>query len=262
MAGAIGFFKTRVFVFSGVIVSAAGFFLVVAYDVAATGAPTRAVAFILAWITFLIILPLINAVLDWISWAATRYFLSRVVRVKGGIGSAFALTLDLLLDLVAAALCLIVLAAALPNMIELINLLLPWLKVAPTDWQTFLTSATNDPFGSGLLVWGMLVSTLFPTFIHLAVGFKALFDALTPIDGLKALLPQTVEEWPNLQSRYQAANRLFYRQIWWVPASLLSGGVVVGFFYGVYAFFGLFAWTLGAVAQCATSWKTGVCPLF
>ena len=72
--------------------------------------------------------------------------------------------------------CLVALALALPLAIEGMNSLISLLGGAPIDWRAMLATARAAPFTEGLMVTGMVLTTLLPTLIHLALGLGGLFS--------------------------------------------------------------------------------------
>lgn len=143
----------------------------------------------IAFFVFLALLPLLNAVLDWASWYVSRRLLRHLVggapqsteleddepRLRIG---AVKLTSHGLFDGLAAVALLAAMALALPAFIQVLNGLLAVAGFAPVEWWVYLDDARAEPFGKGLFVTGMLLSTLLPTAAHaLALGFCLVLPA-------------------------------------------------------------------------------------
>jgi len=129
---------------------------------------------------FFVLLPMLNALLDWVSWIVTRFFLQRVARVSSSLSGAGLLVLELTADLAAAIVLFLGLVVLLPNGIEVINAVLSVTGRAPFDWQDVVQRANAAPFSEGLFVIGMLITTLLPTFIHFTRGMTGVAAAWTP----------------------------------------------------------------------------------
>jgi len=129
---------------------------------------------------FFVLLPMVNALLDWMSWIVTRFFLRRVAEVTPSWRGAGLLAVELGADLAAAILLFLGLVVLLPNGIEIINAVLSITGRAPFDWRDIVTRANEAPFSEGLFVIGMLVTTLVPTFIHITRGLAGIAAAWTP----------------------------------------------------------------------------------
>jgi hypothetical protein len=69
---------------------------------------------------------------------------------------------------------LVILAVMLPVVLEVTNLGLTAIGWPSVEWRLYLDAARNDPLGGGLLVTGMLATTLIPTLVHLLAGSVAL----------------------------------------------------------------------------------------
>ena len=189
---AIGAAFALAFAIAGVLAvagTAAAMALVLALTVAALAFSGK-FAFLL--LLFFVLLPMVNALLDWISWLVTRFFLRRVAETPGSLAGAGLLALELSADLAAAMVLFLALVVLLPNGIEAINAILSLTGRAPFDWRDVVLRANEAPFSEGLFVIGMLITTLLPTFVHLTRGFAGIAAAWTPgaaeaAAGLRAL---------------------------------------------------------------------------
>lgn len=125
---------------------------------------------------FYLSLPLANALLDWLSWWVSRWFLERTAQaprlqvILPDIAADFSVAVLFML-----ALCLLMPAAA----ILLDGVYAGWLDVksgtaVQTGWREYALLARDDPWGKGIMVTLMLVTTLIPTLLHIFFGFVAL----------------------------------------------------------------------------------------
>ena len=118
-----------------------------------------------------IILPVFNAFLDWISWAFSRYFLERASKED----KALPIIQDIVADLILAIFFMVMLCLLIPLGAEALNLL--YGQYGPDtqfDWRSLALSARDDPWGEGLMVTLMILSTLIPTVIHIVLALIAL----------------------------------------------------------------------------------------
>jgi len=129
---------------------------------------------------FFVLLPMVNALLDWLSWIVTRFFLRRVAQVTSSWQGAGLLVLELSADLAAAFVLFLGLVVLLPNGIEVINAILSLAGRTAFDWRDVVLRANAAPLSEGLFVIGMLITTLVPTFIHLTRGLAGIATAWTP----------------------------------------------------------------------------------
>lgn len=129
---------------------------------------------------FFVLLPMVNALLDWLSWIVTRFFLRRVAQVTPTWRGAGLLIAELGADLAAAIVLFLGLVVLLPNGIEIINAVLAITGRAAFDWREIVVRANEAPLSEGLFVIGMLITTLVPTFIHLTRGLAGIAAAWTP----------------------------------------------------------------------------------
>ena len=246
----------------------------VAFAVAGAGAGAVAVAFAGAGagavagplILFWVVLPIGNATLDWLSVAATRYFLKNAASARPTTSGKLRIVLDLMVDLILAALCMLAMALLLPNIITGYNAIGERFGVTPIDVCLWISRAESDPFGEGLFVWSMFFTTLVPTIVHIAAGIIAFFTALKPSRSrqLAALIPSEDAiaanngSWPSLQNQQKLASALAGRQAWRIPAVLAAflcvGTIGSGLFVGL-----LHIGYLGDVARTIMLWHGSAC---
>lgn len=222
VAGAVAVAVAVAVAFAGAGAGAVAFAFAVAFAVADSGSPPQIVVLL-----FFCLLPALNALLDWFSWGLTRFLLRSAAKAKAGWRGARVLFVDLAIDLLAAFLFLAVLAALLPTGFGLFDSV-PAFQGA-FDWRALLLAARDDPFGAGLPVTLMLLSTLVPTLLHLTLGFAALFQLFfTSSPKLAA----QVMRWDGikLQRRKELiVQRLLARNFLVIPGFVAASGVVVVF---------------------------------
>lgn len=139
-----------------------------AITVTATAAGAVVVAFAsepdqVAVVVFLyLLLPLANALADWLSLAITRALLADMAQRRPG---AWGLAAHLFIDLIAGAICLALLLAGLVGLLDL------WATIHPAglpfDWRAYWLAARADPW-QGLALWLMVFTTMVPTLVHAA----------------------------------------------------------------------------------------------
>ncbi len=106
------------------------------------------------------LLPLANATADWLSLAITRTLLRDMARRRP---DAWGLAGHLILDLIAGAICLVLLLAGLVGLLELWATIHP--ASLPFDWRAYWAGAQADPV-QGMALWLMTFTTLLPTLVH------------------------------------------------------------------------------------------------
>jgi hypothetical protein len=166
-------------------------------------------------ILFFVLLPMLNALLDWLSWIVTRFFLRRVAQVTPTLSGVGLLVLELSADLAAAMVLFLGLVVLLPNGIEVINAVLSVTGRAAFDWRDIVLRANEAPLSEGLFVIGMLITTLAPTFVHITRGLAGIAAAWTPgaaeaASGLRAHVPDTLYSWPDPDAGEEAGPSAFH----------------------------------------------------
>ncbi|MBL4767846.1 MAG: hypothetical protein JKY94_09045, partial [Rhodobacteraceae bacterium] len=116
---------------------------------------------------FYLLLPLCNAVADFLSVAATRGFLGYVSAKRPGLLAILTL---LCFDLVLGATFLGLLLFLLTQLLDLWAFWLP--DTQPLDWRAYWQTAQIDPW-QGIALWLMALTTLLPTLFHLVSGIGA-----------------------------------------------------------------------------------------
>jgi hypothetical protein len=141
-----------------------------------------------AWgpLLLLVGLPLVNAAMDWPSWAISRWLMARLRRdaAQPGLGHRAGLLLGhAVLDLALAVLCMLALAVSIAALAHGADESGVWTDYSP---------AVSSPFsGLGAVMTVMLASTLVPTALHL---FFALFAMAVLRPPFAAVAAGRIEE--------------------------------------------------------------------
>ncbi|MEM9206151.1 MAG: hypothetical protein AAGA88_07465 [Pseudomonadota bacterium] len=207
-------------------------------------------------LTFFLLLPVANSSIDWLSWSATRWFLRRMVRVPEGWVGAGMLAIEIVVDLGVAIVCLIALAVVLPNAFQISGVILSLsVDPQPFEWHALVEAATHAPFSEGLLVTGMLFTTLIPTIIHLVYGVGGVLFSFTP-NAKKAaeLFPAEGEAW-NPINQDSVIKTLQMQRYWLAIALPITIAFVLVIVWAVFSFIGQFGLTLQSIALWSTAWS-------
>jgi hypothetical protein len=222
---------------------------------------TMAKQFAFFLLLFFVILPVLNALMDWGSWAVTRYLLGPMERAPdGAIGVTMVLVL-IIADVLAALFFVVALAALIPVGLELVDHLLSVFGRETFDWRALATRTVRAPWDEGLFVTGMLLTPLVPSIANMTLGLAAMFAPLTP-GASRAVgeIAETPEIPPDTADAENIASTVRWSRLWYVPAFL----IVVGVFAGISAVLYMTAMPVGLflhdLALCATAWGYGSCP--
>lgn len=176
---------------------------------------------------FYVLLPLVNALLDWLSWWVSRFFLERTAQAP----RVRVIVLDVVLDFGVAVLFMLALCLLLPaGAILLDSLYAGWVNVktgvpAQTGWQEYAVLARDDPWGKGIMVTLMLVTTLIPTLLHILLGLMAFF-----IHGFKGAALADFLEKPRKNWRDAVAS-------FWMFSYVVLAGAALWAMYQVFQHF-------------------------
>ncbi len=122
---------------------------------------------------FLIVLPISNGVLDWISLSVSRWFGRAIVAGRGSAGALAWAALLALADLAAATAFLFAITWLLAFAVEGLSV---WSGVA-LELDSYLSEALAYPWSRGLWATIMVLSTLLPTAVHFVLALGALWFA-------------------------------------------------------------------------------------
>ncbi|NRB18007.1 MAG: hypothetical protein HRU33_10695, partial [Rhodobacteraceae bacterium] len=177
---------------------------------------------------FFLLLPLLNALADMISVAATRKFLNLMAQSsERGWNFAF----EILSDFLIALLCLFALVWSLTQALELWQHIHP--ASLPFDWRAYRGQIIPDTQTGGML-YLMVLTTLLPTLLHVGLGAwgmaiyrgQMIGDALSKLKTLeldpdfRALLPM---EKSTLTAPVATLIRRAYRKGWWWALTCVAG---------------------------------------
>lgn len=116
-------------------------------------------------------LPFVNALFDWASWNVSRHFINRARRPQHWQASFRDLAADAAIAMLIMATMSLVMTSLFDSAVSL-ERYLGWSD--PFSWAHIAINARDDPWGAGLPVTLMLVTTLVPTLLHIACGTIAL----------------------------------------------------------------------------------------
>jgi hypothetical protein len=259
MAG--GFALAFAFAVAFALAGAALFSIAIAVLAGAALAFASQFAFLL--FLFFILLPVVNASIDWLSWGATRFFLKQAESAEPDILGELKVAGAVLATFVSGSILMVVLAALLPNVLEGLNFIFAFARLPPFNWQALLNKAVRAPWTEGLFVTGMLMTAIVPASAHLIVGLAGVLARLTP--GARTAA-ETISDHPeaSLAPNEQGPVKLtlIFSRIWYLVAAALTVGVIACASAVIYFTHAPVALFLSNVALCATSWSHGQCAWF
>jgi len=172
---------------------------------------------------FLLIIPFLNALLDFLSFTISRYFFQKIAKGE----SIWKIMIHIILDFILAIVFFIALWMLLYFGIGLFNSLVETKLQIPIE--TMLTDTLKNPFGlNNLWITFMLLSTLLPTFVHLILAVISLALYVTKTAKWYALL---IEEASESESKKMKASALMA-----IPSGLLAMVIFYIFLYLPYVF--------------------------
>ena len=217
-----------------------------------------------AVLVLVLILPFLNALVDWLSWGTSRLFLSRAACGPGGVLGAVRLSIELLLALLIGVGFLVFLAVILANGIEFFNYLQSLQNLPQLKWLSQVEEAEGEPWNKGLMVMGLLLTTLMPTFLHIVAGLAGIFLAWTPdARRLVAEIPYKPgdETQPSLaEIRKDEIFWTLYRGRFWLVVAVPLTFLLMAILFEAFSVFVYpYGHFLAAVARCSTAWSHGQC---
>jgi hypothetical protein len=209
---------------------------------------------------FFILLPVVNASIDWLSWGATRFFLKLAETAEPDVLGELKVLGAVIGTFVSGAILMVVLTALLPNVIEGLNYAFSFANLPPFNWQALLTKAVNSPWTDGLFVTGMLMTAIVPASAHLTIGLAGVLARLTP--GAKTAA-ESISDHPEakLSTNEQGPVKLtlIFSRIWYLVAAGITVIIIAGASAIIYLTHAPVAEFLSHVAMCATAWSHGQC---
>jgi len=163
-----------------------------------------AVMIILGPFILIFVLPVTNALLDWQSWAISRYLIRRL-EIDAQNSNWLAMSIHFMLDIILAFIFLATLTAMFANIASFLGMLGDTNETSNILSSDIFLNAATDPAGKGLWLSIMLVSTLLPTLIHSSIALLAIL-----------FLPPPLRKYPT---RYLAVD----------SPSILEGWMISGY---------------------------------
>ncbi|MEJ2117016.1 MAG: hypothetical protein P8Y36_03575 [Alphaproteobacteria bacterium] len=212
---------------------------------------------------FFIILPILNALMDWISWAVTRFLLTWLHEAPDGLSGITVVIGVLLVNVVLALMFVVALAILLPIGLEMVELMLSIFGHDTFNWRTVAAQAVQDPWNEGLFVTGMLLTPLVPSIANMTLGLAALTAPFSP-GAYKAdqLIPEHPEATPSEAETGPIKWMVFWSRLWYLPSVLVALAIYACTWTILYALDMPMAKFLHTLALCSTSWGQGTCPGF
>jgi hypothetical protein len=209
---------------------------------------------------FFVLIPVVNAGLDWLTWGITRRLMSKMRRFPGDLNGLAAAAGLMLASFAVAAAMMVALAIVLPNAIEIMNRLFALAGLSTFKWRDLVASAANAPWSEGLFVTGMLLTAIAPASTYLIVGLAGTLARFTP-GALTAAsyLSDHPEVAPAPYEQGPVKLTLILARLWYLAGIAAT-----------LAFIWLASFTVSAthapagsffqqVALCSTSWSHGEC---
>ncbi len=222
---------------------------------------TMAKQFAFFLLLFFVILPVLNALMDWVSWAVTRYLLAWLQQAPDGPSGVAMVGVILIVNIGAAIAFMFVLAVLLPIGLETADLMLSLFGRQAFDWRDVAVQAVGAPWDEGLFVTGMLLTPLAPSIANMTISLAAL--AAPHSRGASGAL-HAISDHPDAAPAdaevRMAVHAVYMARLWYLPALAASLTVYVGV-WAVFYFSQLpVAKFLYTLALCSTSWSHGQCP--
>jgi hypothetical protein len=209
---------------------------------------------------FFILLPFVNASVDWLSWGATRFFLKRAASAEVDPHGGLLVFGSVLGTFLSGALLMVVLTALLPNALEALNYFFAVAKLPPFNWQGLLHKAVSAPWTDGLFVTGMLMTAIVPASAHLVVGLAGVLTRFTPgASTAAASISDHPEAHLTQNEQMPLKLTLIFSRVWYIVAAALTFGVIAAVSALIYFTHAPIAQHLANVALCATAWSHGQC---
>jgi hypothetical protein len=215
------------------------------------------VSVIVSYSIFVVALPIANGTMDWLSWGATRTLLAKFHNQGPTMRSPAWIAGAIFLDLLIAIACLAGLCVLMALILEALNQFFLWHGMPAINWRGQVALAVEYPLTKGILVTGMLVTTLIPTMIHIAVGLEHAFTAPTPDTRAAAAL---IKDDMSAGDKQFVADVMVARDWYLYPCFAFAAILVLA----LAALIGLGAAPLGLtladIAYCSASLIDGQCP--
>ena len=242
------------FIFAGV------WAFVVALVLVTIIALTMAKDFAFFLLLFFVILPILNALTDWVSWAVTRFNLAIIERALPGPAGVVMVAGAVAADIVKAIALVVALTALLPIGLELADLILSIFGRATFDWRTAAAQAVQSPWEEGLFVTGMLLTPLAPTIAMITIGLASFATPWTPgAQSAISKISEHPEAAPAIDEIRQVSRIIYLSRLWYLPALLIGLGVFFCLWLALSLSGVPVAKFLETLALCSTVWGHGQC---
>jgi hypothetical protein len=212
---------------------------------------------------FFILLPLVNASIDWLSWGVTRFLLKQAETAEPDIVGGLTVAGVIAATFLSGAALMAALTALLPNALELMNVAFASANLSRFNWEALGQKAVNAPWTDGLFVTGMLMTALVPAAAHLTIGLTGVLARFTP--GAKTAA-HSISDHPEValspKEQVPVKIALLVSRMWYVVAACVTIGVIAGAGALIHVTHAPVAHFLADVAQCSTSWSHGKCAWF
>lgn len=222
---------------------------------------TMAKLFAFFLLLFFVILPVLNALMDWASWAVTRYLLQFLHNAADGIKGLLLVATMLVANILAALGLVVALAVILPLGLEIVDYLLLVFGRDAFNWRDVAARAVSAPWDEGLFVTGMLLTPLVPSIAHITLGLGAIGAPYTRGAGAAISAISDHPEAQAVESEIRrAVKALTWARVWYIPAFVAAVGVYALVWLGFYTWHVPVAGFLHGLALCSTAWGGGSCP--
>lgn len=216
---------------------------------------TMAKQFAFFLLLFFVILPVLNALMDWGSWAVTRFLLGWIYRAPDGVGGGAVVISVLFVNIMVALIFVVALAALLPLGLEIVDVVLSVFGRETFDWRAVAAQAVRSPWEEGLFVTGMLLTPLVPSIANMTLGLAAI---LAPRSRGASMVMQVISDHPEAaQTEAEIAQvkaMVTWSRLWYIPSFMVAVAVFVAVWAVFYAVHLPVAEFLHSLALCSTSW--------
>jgi hypothetical protein len=212
---------------------------------------------------FFILLPLVNASVDWLSWGVTRSFMGIAADAEPSVPGRLTVLGAIFGTFLSGAVLMVVLTALLPNVLEGLNTVFGFAKVQPFDWQALVKKAAAAPWTDGLFVTGMLMTAIVPASSHLIMGLAGMSARLTPGARTAAETISDHPDSPLLPKEVPPVKlTIIFSRVWYLVAAAVTIGIIACTSWVIWYTHAPVASFLSNVAICSTSWSHGQCGWF
>ncbi len=212
---------------------------------------------------FFVLLPVVNACVDWLSWGTTRFLLKQAETAGPNLAGGLKVTGAIIGTFVSGAILMIMLSALLPNVMEGLNQLFALVNLNRFEWQPLVAEAVRAPWTDGLFVTGMLMTAIVPASAHLIIGLTGMLARLTPGARTAAGTISEHLDIPLAPSEQAPVKlTLIFSRMWYLVSAAITIAIIAAAGWLISYTNAPVAGFLSDVAHCATSWSHGQCAWF